>query len=61
MESSSEVLFLSFYPNYDTWFWQKRMTHPGKNATEASVTMIAWWPGISKTFDILLENVRIVK
>ena len=23
MESSSEVLFLSFHPNYDTWFWQK--------------------------------------
>ena len=22
------------------------MTHPGKNATEASVRMIAWWPGI---------------
>ena len=27
MESSSEVLFLSFHPNYDTWFWQKRMRH----------------------------------
>ena len=48
MESSSEVLFLSFHPNYDTWFWQKRMTHPGKNATEASVRMIAWWPGITQ-------------
>ena len=31
MESSSEVLFLSFHPNYDTWFWQKRMRHiPGR-------------------------------
>ena len=23
-------------------------THPGKNATEASVRMIAWWPGITQ-------------
>ena len=23
-------------------------THPGKNATEASVTKIAWWPGITQ-------------
>ena len=23
-------------------------THPGKNATEASVRMIAWWPGITR-------------
>ena len=26
-ESSSEVLFHSFHPNYDTWFWQKPMRH----------------------------------
>ena len=30
-------------------------THPGKKATEASVRIIAWWPGI------LLVNVKIVK
>ena len=23
-------------------------THPGKNATEASVRLIAWWPGITQ-------------
>ena len=23
-------------------------THPGKNATEASVRMIAWWPGLTQ-------------
>ena len=49
MESSSEMLFLSFHPNYDTWFLAKaHETHPGKNATEASVRMIAWWPGITQ-------------
>ena len=35
-------------------------THPGNNATEASVRMIAWWPGITKTFNTLLVNVRNV-
>ena len=24
------------------------VTHPGKNATETAVRMIAWWPGISQ-------------
>ena len=46
---SIEALFLSFHPNYDNWFWQKaHETHPGKNATVASVRMKAWWPGITQ-------------
>ena len=35
MESSSEVLFLSFQPNNDSWVLAKaHETHPEKNATE---------------------------
>ena len=49
MESSAKVLFLSFQPNYNTWILAKaHETHPEKNATEASVRMIAWWPGITQ-------------
>ena len=48
MESSSEVFFLSFHPNYDTWFWQKRMRHiPGRMQLRHQ-SMIAWWCGITQ-------------
>ena len=31
-------------------------THPGKNATEASVRMIAWWPGITQDVQHFVSN-----
>ena len=60
MESSSEVLFLSIHPNYDTWFWQKRIRriYPGKSATKASVRIIAWWPGITQDVQHFVSNCK---
>ena len=62
MESLSEVLFLSFHPNYDTWSWQKRMRHI--TATETSVRMIAWWLVITQDvqhFDKKCKNSEMNK
>ena len=50
-ESSSEVLFLSpFVPTKlrHLVLAKAHETYPGKKATEASVRMIAWWPGITE-------------
>ena len=33
-------------------------THPGKNATEASVRMIAWWPGITQDVQQFVSKCR---
>ena len=44
MESPSEVLFQLRH----LVLAKTRETHPGKNATEASVRMIACWPGITQ-------------
>ena len=33
-------------------------THPGKNATEASVQMIAWWPGITQGIQYFVSKCK---
>ena len=33
-------------------------THPGKNATEAPVILIAWWPGITQDFQHFVSNCK---
>ena len=33
-------------------------THPGKNAAEPSVKMIAWWPGITQDVQHFVSNCK---
>ena len=39
-------------------FAKTHETHPGKNATEASVRMIAWWPGITQDVQHFVSKCR---
>ena len=59
-ETFSEVLFLSFHPNYVTRFWQKRMRHiPGRMQLRHQSERYHCGLALPKTFNTLLVNVRI--
>ena len=59
MESSSEVLFLFIPPKLRHLVLSKaHEAHPGKNATEASVIMIKWWPGITQYVQLFVSKCK---